>query len=157
MSLEEVVRPRKKKIIDKNELRIEKLGMDHRTNRKLKEQRDIASIFTKGILSDNERNLTQRDRDRLGIMRYQYIYKNFIREIRMYFIQSFKAFRAAFHQDHIENHGIRLNKEFREQIFLLELVLFVIYEFCPRQLMTFFDRIDWSTPFWLEVLFSKRV
>ena len=95
--------------LDENEFRIEKLGADKKTQRNVNEQRRIAKIFMNGILTDQEIRMTQPTRDRLGVVKYQYVYKNFLREIKIYFVAKFQDYKQYFDEQYIRRAGFRQN------------------------------------------------
>lgn len=94
---------------NENEFRIEVLGVDKKTQRNVNEQRRIAKIFMHRILTKEEMRMTQAERESLGVVKYQYVYKNFLRDIKIYFMGLFQAFKSDFDQEFVVKLGFRQN------------------------------------------------
>lgn len=111
-----------------------------------------------GILTPAEQRMNLATRDQLGIVKYQNIYKNFLREIKKFFLSRFDEFKKQFENRFIEPFGLRLNQEMIESLFVLQILLFVLNIFDQTQITNYFSKACVLEP-WesgLSLMFSRR-
>ena len=123
----------------KEEHRIEKLGALKKTQRRVNVLRQIARIFMRNILSEEQLKKTKKTREAEGVVKYQYIYKNMLREVKIFFKKLFVDFCTEWKHDYIKRTNIKYNYSLDETMFLVQLFQFVIRTFDIKEIGQYFD------------------